>query len=35
VPSARYDCLNAVLFADRINPEAIAIVRDHGVVRWD
>jgi hypothetical protein len=24
-----------VLFADRINPEAIAIVRDHGAVRWD
>jgi RES domain-containing protein len=35
VPSARFSCLNAVLFADRINPEAIAIVRDHGAVRWD
>jgi hypothetical protein len=35
VPSARYDCLNAALFADRINPEAIVIVGDHGAVRRD
>jgi RES domain-containing protein len=35
VPNARFDCLNVVLFCDRVPPEAIEVVRDHGVVRWD
>jgi hypothetical protein len=35
VPNARFDCLNVVLFCDRVLPEAIEVVRDHGVVHWD
>lgn len=34
VPSARYGCHNAVLFGDRVPPEAMAIVHDHGLVAW-
>lgn len=32
VPSARWTCHNVVLFADRVPPEALSIVRDHGPV---
>jgi RES domain-containing protein len=35
VPSARYQCLNMVLFGDRIGPEALSVIRDHGPVPWD
>lgn len=35
VPSARYECLNMVLFGDRIGPEALSVIRDHGPVPWD
>jgi hypothetical protein len=35
VPSARYDCLNMVLFGDRIGPEALSVIRDHGPVLLD
>ena len=34
VPSARYGCHNAVLFGDRVPPEAMAISHDHGLVDW-
>lgn len=34
VPSARYGCHNAVLFGDRVPPEAMAIMQDHGLVAW-
>ena len=35
VPNARFDCLNVVLFCDRVPQDAIEVVRDHGVVHWD
>jgi RES domain-containing protein len=35
VPSARFECLNVVLFCDRIPPESTEVVRDHGAVDWD
>lgn len=35
VPSARFDCRNVVLFCDRIPPESIEVVRDHGAIRWE
>jgi RES domain-containing protein len=36
VPSARLaECLNAILFCDRIPLEAIEVVRDRGAIRWD
>jgi len=35
VPNARFDCLNVVIFCDRVPPDAIEVVRDHGVVHWD
>jgi RES domain-containing protein len=35
VPNARFDCLNVVLFCDRIPPAAAEVVRDHGAIRWD
>jgi hypothetical protein len=35
VPNARFACLNIVVFCDRVPPEALEVVRDHGAVRWD
>jgi RES domain-containing protein len=35
VPSARYGCLNAVLFGDRVTPDALSTVVDHGAVDWN
>lgn len=35
VPSARHDCLNIVIFCDRVPPESISAIADHGVVDWD
>ena len=34
VPSARQACLNAIIFCDRVLPDAIAIKADHGFVEW-
>jgi RES domain-containing protein len=35
VPSARFACLNIVLFCERIPPEAAEVTRDHGPIHWD
>jgi hypothetical protein len=35
VPSARYRGLNVVPFGERIGPEALSVIRDHGPVPWD
>lgn len=35
VPSARHDCLNVVVFCDRVPPEAVTVKTDHGLVSWD
>lgn len=34
VPSARWDCMNVILFCDRVPPGAIEIAADHGLVNW-
>jgi RES domain-containing protein len=34
VPSARHECLNVVLFCDRVPPAEIEAVKDHGIVDW-
>jgi len=34
IPNARWTCLNAVLFTNRILPTQISIKRDHGIVDW-
>lgn len=34
VPNARWDCDNLVLFCDRLKPEAIEVIQDHGSVDW-
>jgi len=33
-PNARWQALNAVLFADRLPPEALDVVKDHGPIDW-
>lgn len=33
-PNARWNVLNAILFADRISPGEIEVVRDHGPIDW-
>lgn len=35
VPNARHDCLNIVLFCDRISPDAVDVLQDHGLISWD
>jgi len=35
VPSARFECLNVVLFSNRIPPESLEKVRDDGAIDWD
>lgn len=35
VPNARFECLNVVLFCDRIPPEAAEVVRDRGAIHWN
>ncbi len=35
VPSARWTCQNLVVFTDRVPPEALGMVREHGPVDWD
>ncbi|KND16106.1 hypothetical protein ADZ37_24930 [Pannonibacter phragmitetus] len=34
VPSARWDCMNVILFCDRVPPGATEIAADHGLVNW-
>jgi hypothetical protein len=34
VPSARHECLNVILFCDRVPPAETEVVRDHGLVDW-
>jgi RES domain-containing protein len=34
-PNARFACLNAILFCDRLSPEDAEMVRDHGAIHWD
>lgn len=34
VPSARWDCENIVVFCDKLPPENLTPVRDHGLVDW-
>src|ERR1700677_13078 len=35
VPNARWDCANVVIFCDRIAPDAVEAVKDHGPIDWD
>ncbi|MGL4488485.1 MAG: RES family NAD+ phosphorylase [Rhizobiaceae bacterium] len=35
VPSARFNCLNVVVFCDQVPPESISMTADHGAVNWD
>lgn len=35
VPSARRDCLNLVIFCDRVPPDNISIAVNHGPVDWN
>ncbi|WP_352778115.1 RES family NAD+ phosphorylase [Mesorhizobium sp. M0174] len=34
VPSARLACMNVILFCDRVPPEAMEAVTDHGLIDW-
>jgi hypothetical protein len=34
-PNARWNCMNVVLFTDRLPPECCEIVKDHGPILWD
>jgi RES domain-containing protein len=34
VPSARWQCSNVILFADRIGPDQVEVVKDHNLVDW-
>ncbi len=34
VPCARWPCANLVLFCDRLSPDAIEVVKDHGLIDW-
>ncbi|SEO28491.1 RES domain-containing protein [Gemmobacter aquatilis] len=34
VPSARWDCLNAVVFCERCLPEQREAIRSHGLIDW-
>ncbi len=34
VPNARWACRNVVVFCDRLGPDAIDVVGDHGLVDW-
>lgn len=35
VPSARRDCANVVLFCEKIPPDGITVVEDHGPIDWN
>lgn len=34
VPSARWNCMNVILFCDRVPPGAVEITASHGLVNW-
>jgi hypothetical protein len=34
VPNARWECTNLVLFCDRLRPDAMEVVQDHGIIDW-
>jgi RES domain-containing protein len=34
VPSARWTCMNVILFCDRVPPEAMEAITDHGLIDW-
>ncbi|MER9397052.1 RES family NAD+ phosphorylase [Mesorhizobium sp. M0615] len=34
VPNARWPCTNLVIFGDRIEPDTIDVVHDHGIIAW-
>lgn len=34
VPNARWACTNLVVFGDRIAPDAIEVVKEHGLIDW-
>ncbi len=34
VPSARHDCLNVIVFCDRVLPEDFAVKNEFGEVKW-
>ncbi|MEJ2327125.1 MAG: RES family NAD+ phosphorylase [Chromatiaceae bacterium] len=34
VPSARFECVNVIVFCDPAGPAAVEIVRDHGLIDW-
>lgn len=34
VPSARWSCMNVVLFCDIVPPDAMEVVTDHGIIDW-
>jgi hypothetical protein len=34
VPSARADCSNVVVFCDRVGPDQIEVLQDHGKIVW-
>jgi RES domain len=33
-PNARWECLNVVLFLDKVGPDGCEIARDHGRIEW-
>ena len=35
VPSARSDTLNIVVFCDRVGPDQLETIRNHGIVDWN
>jgi len=35
VPSARWACANVIVFCDRVGPDAMEVVKDHGRIDWD
>lgn len=34
VPNARLACANLVLFCDRLQPDSMEVVKDHGIMDW-
>ena len=34
-PSARWPCENVILFTDRVAPDRLRVVEDHGLIDWD
>jgi RES domain-containing protein len=35
VPSARHDCANVVLFCEKIPPDRVSVIKDHGPIDWE